>query len=301
MKHFTPTLILPHKGGGNISSRTKKKNYVIIGLGLIGGSLAAAISHYIRGARIIAVSRDPKKISFAKKKKWIHEGTSNLESAVRFADYIFVCAPVDTIPNLISAIDRHAKVGAIVTDVGSTKSEIINSIKRKKLKRIQFVGSHPLAGSHLTGVQHATPNLFDGAFVFVAPSQGTSQQAVHAIASVWKQLKTQVIVISPEAHDQIVSQISHLPHAAAALLMQTVSPKALHFAASGFLDTTRVAQGDPNLWTPIFLTNKINLVKDLKQLSKSLMNLIRLIGQGNPKKLSRFLKTASIKRSKLAS
>ncbi len=276
-----------------------KKTYVIVGLGLIGGSLGAAITKYIPRAHVVGVSRDSAKIKLAKKKRFIHEGSTDLKSAVRSADYIFVCAPVDKIPQLVSEIDRFAKTGAIVTDVGSTKSEIVKSVERKKLKRIQFVGSHPLAGSHLTGVKHATSNLFDGAFVFVTPSKRTSAKAVREISSIWRKLKTRVKLTSPEAHDQIVSEISHLPHATAALLMQTASEKSLSFAASGFLDTTRVAQGDPSLWAPIFLTNKANLLKDLKRFQTALSQLSWLIRQAKTKPLSQFLKTASLKRSKL--
>lgn len=277
-----------------------KKTYVIVGLGLIGGSLAAAISKRIPKAHIIGVSRDPKKINFAKKKKYIHEGYTHLKFAVASADYIFICTPVDTILKLVSEIDRYAKPGAIVTDVGSTKSEIVKAVSREKTRRVQFVGSHPLAGSHLTGVQHAMPNLFENAFVFVTPSRNTSPRAVRNIAFIWRKLKMKVKILSPEAHDKLVSQISHLPHATAALLMNTVSSKALNFAASGFLNTTRVAQGDPELWTPIFMTNKSNLVRDLSRLGETLTKLRKLINQRNGTALRSFLKNASLKRSKLA-
>lgn len=274
--------------------------YVIVGLGLIGGSLAAAISKRIPHAHVVGVSRDRGKINFAKKKKFIDEGSSDLKSAVSSADFIFICTPVDTISEFVSKIDRYAKPGAIVTDVGSTKSVIVKSIERKKTKHIQFVGSHPLAGSHLTGVRYAKANLFDQAFVFVTPSKKTRATAVRAISSFWRKLNMQVRVIAPETHDQIVSEISHLPHAVAALLMHTVSSKALPFAASGFLDTTRVAQGDPRIWTPIFVTNRINLLKSFNRLGETLTKLSCLIRQGNISSLERFLKMASLKRSKLA-
>ena len=277
-----------------------KKNFVIVGLGLIGGSLAAAISKYIPHAHLIGASRDPKKINFAKKKKWIHEGHTNLKSAVVSADYIFICTPVNTIPKLVLEVDRYSKPGALVTDVGSTKAEIVRTVSRKKMRHIQFVGSHPLAGSHLTGVQHATPNLFDKAFVFVTPSRKTSSKAVRNISLIWRKLKMKVKVLSPEAHDQLVSQISHLPHAMATVLMHAVFSKVLNFVASGFLDTTRIAQGDPELWTPIFMTNKANLVRDLSRLEGALTKLRRFIDQGNQSALRSFLKNASLKRSKLA-
>lgn len=277
-----------------------KKTFVIVGLGLIGGSLGAAISKRIPKAYVIGVSRDPKKISFAKEKKWIHEGHTHLKSTVASADYIFICTPVNTIPKLVSEVDRYAKPGAIVTDVGSTKSEIVKAVNRKKMRHVQFVGSHPLAGSHLTGVQHARPNLFENAFVFITPSKKTSSKAVRDLSSVWRKLKMKVKVLSPEAHDHLVSQISHLPHATAVLLMHAVSSKVLNFAASGFLDMTRIAQGDPELWAPIFVSNKTNLVRDLNKLGKTLTKLRKLMNQRKEGALLSFLKDASLKRSKLA-
>src|SRR3989338_2338861 len=160
--------------------------FVIVGLGLLGGSLAAAIRKHFRSAKVIAISRNPRKIAFAKKKKLIHEGfTKFSDQALRNADFVFVCSPVDTVPKLILETDRFAKPGTIVTDVGSTKSEIVRWAERRRFKRIQFVGSHPLAGSHLTGVEHARRDLFQGAFVFVTPTPKSSRQAVRSISSFW--------------------------------------------------------------------------------------------------------------------
>ncbi len=275
-----------------------KKNYVIVGLGLLGGSLGAAISKHVRNARVIGVSRHVHKINFAKKKKFIHKGSTDLKSAVRAADYIFICTPVDTISKLILEVDRYAKDGAIVTDVGSTKSEIVTSIERKKLKHLQFVGSHPLAGSHLTGAEHSRSDLFNHAFVFVTPSKNTSLKAIREISLFWKKLNAKVQIVSPQIHDEIVSEISHLPHAVAALLMHTVSSKALSFAASGFLDTTRIAEGDPRLWAPIFLSNRKNVLKQLKKLEKTLRKFKTMLNQKSKGRLFKFLLEASRKRSK---
>lgn len=277
-----------------------KKTYVIVGLGLIGGSLGAAIIRRIPQARVIGVSRNPKKIRFAKKQKLIHEGFTDIKRAVQEADLIFICTPVDTISNFISEIDKTAKPGAVVTDVGSTKFDMIKAVQRKSLKRIQFVGSHPLAGSHLTGVEAAIPNLFERAFVFVTPSKKSSSKAVYGVASFWRKLNTKVKIISPQLHDEIVSEISHLPHAAATALMHAVSPKAVSFSASGFLDTTRIAQGDPRLWTPIFLSNRKNVIKHLSLFGKKLARFSQLVKQGKAGGVRHFLEKASQKRSKLA-
>jgi len=275
----------------------KQKIFVIVGLGLIGGSLAVAIQRRIRSVRVIGVSRSSKRIALAKKKKLIHEGFTQIRSAVRNADFVLICSPVDAIPKLVSEVDRYAKIGTIVTDVGSAKGEIVRWAGSKHFRKIEFVGSHPLAGSHLTGLEHAKKDLFEKAFVFVTPSRKSSPRTVRTVSQFWKKLGTRVILLSPEKHDQIVSQISHLPHAIASSLMHVVSPNSIRYGASGFRDTTRVAQGDPGLWAPIFLTNRTNLVKDLRHFEKALRKLILLLQKRSEKSLRNFLRIASLKRN----
>ena len=265
----------------------------------MGGSLGASIRRRFPSVRVIGVSQTSRKIALAKRKKFIHDGFTQLKPALRGAQFIVICSPVNTIPHFIAQIDRYAEPGAIVTDVGSTKAEIVRWAARRRFKRIQFVGSHPLAGAHLKGLNHAQADLFEGALVFVTPLRNSSQTAVRAVSSFWKKLRTHVQMTSPEKHDQIVSQISHLPHAIASVLMHSVSSKALPYGASGFLDTTRIAQGDPALWAPIFLTNQKNLLSDLRGFTKALHQLVHLLQGKSKRPLSNFLKRASSKRQKL--
>lgn len=273
-----------------------KKTFVIIGLGLLGGSLAAAIRRRFKSAKVIAASRTRRHIAFAKKKKFIHFGTTDLKAALRGADFVLICTPVDTIPSLIEKIKRYAKPGTVVTDVGSTKNMIVRFADQKRLKRISFIGSHPLAGSHLTGVEHARADLFEGCHVFLTPTRHSDPKALRAIQAFWRKLNAHVHVVSPERHDRLVSEISHLPHAIAAALVHSVSGASLRFAASGFLDATRIAQGDPNLWVPIFLTNRTHLISSLRRFKKALGNLETFLRTGSRRKLTRFLRSASQKR-----
>ncbi|MBI4367961.1 MAG: prephenate dehydrogenase/arogenate dehydrogenase family protein [Candidatus Omnitrophica bacterium] len=277
----------------------KKQTFVIIGLGLIGGSLAGAIRKHFRAARVIAVSRSSQKIAFAKKKRLIHEGFTALRSALSEADLVFVCSPVDSIPKLISEVDRYAPKGTVVSDVGSTKGEIVRWSDRRRFRHIEFVGSHPLAGSHLRGLRHVKADLFEKAFVFVTPSRKTARRAASVVSRFWKRLRASVQVLSPEAHDELVSEVSHLPHAVASALVNQTSVKSLQFASSGFLDTTRVAQGDPALWVPIFLTNRAHLLARLKRLEGELKRLTSALKRRSGSSIRNFLKTASTKRSRL--
>lgn len=276
-----------------------RRNFVIVGLGLIGGSLAQAIRKRFPGARVVGVSRNPRKIAFAVQKRLIHKGFTQIRPALQNAGFVFICSPVDSIPKLILEVDRHALPKTIVTDVGSTKGNIVRWADLKRFHNIQFVGSHPLAGSHLTGVGHARADLFNGAFVFVTPGRKSNRQAVRIVSRFWKRLRASVCMISPEAHDKIVSEISHLPHAVASLLMHTVPLKSLRYGASGFRDTTRIAQGDPSLWVPIFLTNRANLCRDLRRFEKSTRHLIALLEKRSAPALRRFLQTASVMRSRV--
>ena len=139
---------------------SKRRTFLIIGLGLIGGSLALALRRKFPRARILGLSRESRKIALAQKRKLIHGGSTKLSRVVSAADFIFICSPVDAIPKLILKVDRLAKPGTVVTDVGSTKKEIVEAADRARLKRIRFVGSHPLAGSHLSGLEHAKPGMF---------------------------------------------------------------------------------------------------------------------------------------------
>ncbi len=282
---------------GGTFNPVKHKTFVIVGLGLIGGSLAAAIRKHFRSVHVIGVSRSPKKITLAKKKRLIHEGFTHIRLAVQNADFVLICSPVDTIPKLVSEVNRYAKPGTIVTDVGSTKGEIVRWANSKRLRKIEFVGSHPLAGSHLTGLEHAKEDLFDKAFVFVTPTRKSNLRIVRTVSQFWKKLGTHVVTLSPEVHDQIVSQISHLPHAVASILMHTVSRNAIRYGASGFKDTTRVAQGDPGLWAPIFLTNRTNLLKDLYRFEKILRKLTTFLQKRSERPLRNFLRIASSKRN----
>ena len=262
----------------------------------MGGSLAASIRKRFPRARVVGVSHTARKIARAKKRKLIHEGFSQLKPALRNAQFVVICSPVNIIPRFIAEVDRYAKLGTIVTDVGSTKSEIVRWAARRRFKKIQFIGSHPLAGSHLTGLDHARADLFKDALVFVTPDRASSRIAIRTVSSFWKKFHAQVRIISPEKHDQIVSQISHLPHAVASVLMNSVPSSSFPYRASGFMDTTRVAQGDPSLWVPIFLTNRKNLISDLRGFEKALRKLIALLDHKSESSLRRFLKAASLKR-----
>ena len=264
---------------------------VIVGLGLIGGSLAAACQKKFPRARIVGVTRNPSALRLAKKKKWIDEGYKNVGAARRVAPTIVIlCTPVDTFKTLLKQIDRIAPSGTLVTDAGSVKGFIVRWANRQKWRRIQYVGAHPMAGSHERGIEHARADLFESALTFVTPdrrggvtppltSKGRGNRARTVVINFWKKISGRVAVISPQKHDRITAEISHLPHVLASLLVNVPSHEALSFAASGFLDTTRVAMGEPNLWVPIVQENRMELIRAIGRFEKNLKNLSRILKQ----------------------
>ncbi|HNV85349.1 MAG TPA: prephenate dehydrogenase/arogenate dehydrogenase family protein [Candidatus Omnitrophota bacterium] len=246
------------------------KKVTIVGIGLIGGSLGLALRKKFPGIEVIGLSRSLQKIARAKKKGLIDWGSRDPRKAFSNADLIVIATPVSLIFQWIREAEKWAKPGTVVTDVGSTKGEIVRRAEREKFRNIRFVGSHPMAGSHESGMEFAEKDLFKGSLVFVAKTRQTDSGALKAMIVFWKKICGKVIVLDPVKHDRIVADISHIPHALASLLVQNVPSRSLPFASSGFLDTTRVAQGDPRLWTDIFRTNKTSILRGLSIYRKAL-------------------------------
>lgn len=278
----------------------KFKQITVIGLGLIGGSLAAVCRRKFPKARIVGISRNRRALAKAKKKKWIHEGTTDLRRGLASADLVIVCTPVDTLKDFLQRIDRSTSPGTIVTDTGSVKGFLVRWADRQRWQNIHFVGAHPMAGSHEQGIDHADPHLFDHALTFVVPpNQGglSSQSAVRSVTSFWKKISHRIVVISSEEHDRLTAQVSHLPHLLTALLVISSSSKALDFAASGFLDTTRIVEGGPSLWVPIFLENRKELHRLLENFVKGLVQIKKILKNRDRKRLKLLLTQAQRRRA----
>ena len=278
----------------------RSQTFAVVGLGLLGGSLGGALRKAFPKCSVIGVSRSRAKIKAALRKRFITSGTTNLKSAVQDANFVIICTPVDTIANLVFKIDSFAKRGTWVTDVGSAKHEIIEKIRKRRLNNIHFIGAHPMAGSHLTGLAHADPHLYRNAFVFVTKHAGMNQAAFKQVTALWKKICAKTVVINTKSHDEIVAEISHIPHFFAALLVDACSDRSLPFAGPGFKDITRVAQGDPRLWVPIFLANRSNIQKRLTRISKRLKSLQIFLQSGQTRQISAFLEKSAFRRHKIS-
>lgn len=199
-----------------------------------------------------------------------------MEEAVSDADLVVICTPVTHIVPMVERIAPHLKSGALVTDVGSTKSLICRQAHHLLPADRHFVGSHPMAGSERTGMAHAQADLFVDRPCMVTPVPGTDASAVDSVVRFWRALHMRVRTLSPEKHDEIVASISHLPHLLATAICLTLregdnSWKAL--AGNGLRDTTRIAAGSPPLWRDICEQNRDEILRSVRLFENSLQQV----------------------------
>jgi prephenate dehydrogenase len=277
----------------------------IVGIGLLGGSVGKAARARGVAAEIVAVGRDLSRLDAARRDGTFDRVTTDLAEGVRDADVVVLAAPVLTILTLLEAVVRVAGPETIVTDVGSTKAEIVATATRLGHRSpLRFVGSHPMAGSELSGYAHARVDLFQGATVLVTPGEASEPGAVKTVVALWEALGAgRVVTLEPGAHDRAVAAISHLPHLVAFALVDAVErfePGAFDVAARGFRDTTRIAAADPTMWEEIFLANRDALAASLEAYRASLDALARLVEAGDGEGLRAAIARIKARREALA-
>lgn len=274
----------------------------IIGVGLIGGSIGLAIKRRRAAKEVTGVFRRRETLKRALKAKAVDKAAMSVREGVKDADLIIVASPVSSIPVLIKEAARHAKKGAVITDVGSTKKWIVDNVRKvlKSKRAIYFVGSHPMAGSERAGVEYASAGLLAGAPCIVTKDAKTNGPALKRIMNFWGSLGAKVKVMSPLTHDRSVSLISHLPHIVAFGLAGAIPEKEFPYAAEGFKDTTRVASSDPLIWADIFLTNRREILKAGEAFERYYKGILKAVADGNYSRTVSFLKRAKAKRDKLS-
>lgn len=271
----------------------------IIGLGLIGGSLGLAIKKRRIAKEVIGVSRRRSTINKALSLGVVDAATLDLKKGVKESDFIILTAPVLKIIDIGKAILPFLKKDAILIDAGSTKKCIVKEIERVIPDGVDFVGSHPLAGSERSGVIYADKDLFKNSFCILTNTKNTNKKALGKVARFWNALGSKVEIMSPESHDKIISGLSHLPHAASVSLCNVSRKENLHLAAGGFRDTTRIASGSPELWKDIFITNRENISKDIRVLKKELSKVESALKKNNSLALLKLFKKAKTLRDNL--
>jgi prephenate dehydrogenase len=230
------------------------RQVTIVGLGLMGGSLGMAIRRRRLARTVVGLSRSQAAVRQAKRRGAIDWGTTDAQQAVAGADLVVLATPVDAIVPLAKRLAGSMRPGSVLTDVGSTKAAIVQRLSALP-GRVAFIGGHPIAGSEQRGITAADPDLFDGSLCILTPAARTSGVALSRVKRLWARLASRVVTMDPRAHDRLLGGTSHLPHLIAFALAQAVTPPS-SCAPRSFLDMTRVAKSDPELWDDIFLTNR---------------------------------------------
>jgi prephenate dehydrogenase len=276
----------------------------VVGVGLLGGSLALAARAHGLAREIVGVGRDPSRLEAPLRAGAVDRVTTSVAEGVRDADVIVLAATVLANERLLGEVWGAMAPGALVTDVGSTKRGIVSAAERLAAGQPRaFVGSHPMAGSEQSGFGVARADLFRGATVIVTPTDTSDPAAVKGVTALWETLGARVSALDPDTHDRVVAAISHLPHVAAWALVDAVGrfePGALTFAARGFKDTTRIAASDPAMWTDILLDNRDAIVASLAAFRRALDDLERLVTAGDRAGIEAVLARMKARREGLA-
>lgn len=261
----------------------------IVGVGLIGGSIGLALRKRQLARRVIGIGRNAGSLRVAKRAGAIDTGTTDLARGVAQAELIIVCTPVELIVPQVRECAAACREGALITDAGSTKATIVAELDGPLPRGVRFVGSHPLAGSEKRGPAEAKDELLEQRTVVVTPTACTAATDVASITALWTSLGAKVVTMSAPDHDRAVAATSHLPHFVASALAAATPQQHLPLVASGFLDTTRIAAGDPELWTQIFLANRMPVLQALDAYDAVAAKLRAAIDGRNRRALLRIL------------
>ena len=259
----------------------------IIGVGLIGGSLAMKLREKGLAGQIVGVGRGLANLEAAKRLGVVDSFTHDVGEGVEGADLVVVAVPVQGIPAVIKTAAAHLKKGAIVTDVGSVKKDVLKKVEPLVPEGVRFVGAHPVAGTENSGVEAAFATLFKGSKCIITPTATTDREALEAVKHIWEEAGARVICMDAERHDIVLAAISHLPHAIAYALVNTVSDiescneDILTYSAGGFMDFTRIASSSPGMWSDICAMNSDAIVEMIELFEKRLKGLKKLIEKGD--------------------
>jgi len=271
----------------------------LLGCGLLGGSLAAAWRKSGRADHVVGYDLAADRSQRAAALGIVDRAASCVAEAVADADYIALATPVGSMASLFLEVGRHAPEAAIITDVGSTKVELIHRAREALGEAFaRFVPAHPIAGGALPGVEHASADLFRGCWVITTPQAQTRADALERIESNWTACGASIERMSAQEHDRIFASVSHLPHLLAFALVQMLAAqpdgsRKLHFAGAGFRDFTRIAASDATMWRDIALANRAALALELDQYRHQLETLQSAVESGDAATLERIFTEAS--------
>lgn len=277
----------------------------IIGIGLIGSSIARAILRGSLARELVISDRSTQHLSEAEKLELGHAFHANPTDAVKDADLVILCTPVGTYREIGKQIAAGLKAGAIVSDVGSVKAHVVDALQDVLPAHVDFIPGHPISGTEKSGPKHGFAELFDQRFCILTPTEGASVAAIDRLRAFWEAIGSDVEIMDPKHHDLVLAITSHVPHLIAYNIVGTADDlesvtksEVIKFSAGGFRDFTRIAASDPIMWRDVFLTNRDAVLEMLGRFLEDLSMLQRAVRDSDGDMLEGlFTRTRNIRRS----
>jgi cyclohexadieny/prephenate dehydrogenase len=277
----------------------------LIGIGLIGSSLARALRRDNPDTTIVACARRAETLATVRRLELADDTTEDPATAAEGADLVVIATPLSAYAEIGRRIAPALKDGAILTDVGSVKQAVIRDLGPHVMAGVHFVPGHPVAGTEHSGPESGFAELFRDRWCILTPPAGTAPKAVEKVMRMWERFGMRVVTMSADHHDKVLAMTSHLPHliaytivGTATNLEESLKSEVIEFSASGFRDFTRIAASDPVMWRDIFLNNREAVLEILQRFSEDLTALQRAIRWGEGDTLQElFTRTRAIRRS----
>ena len=280
------------------------KKVCIIGCGLIGSSIARGIKKNKLATKVVSSNRSNKTNKKVIRLKIVDEASSDTIKMVKGSDLIIIASPLSSYKNIVLKIKNFLQNGAILTDVGSVKKNVISLIEKNIPKSVSWISSHPIAGTEESGPESGFSQLFKNKWCILTPSKQSGNKDIKLLEKFWKKLGSKVDVMDAKKHDYILSITSHMPHLIAYNIVNTTlkikkkkDRNIVKYSAGGLRDFTRIAASNPIMWRDIFVQNKENTSKMIDEFIKNLIDLKKAIKSKNEKKLEKiFKKTKKIRK-----
>lgn len=272
------------------------RRLAVIGVGLIGGSLARALRAAGAVGEVVGIDLDEANLRQAAELGVVDRAAATVAEGVAGADMVFLSVPVRAMAGVVREIAPHLAAGCIVTDGGSVKAEVVAACEPLMPAGTCFVGGHPIAGTEHSGVGASFATLYQGKRCILTPAATTDRGALATVARMWEAAGSEVVLMDPEKHDRVVAAISHLPHMVAYALVNAVEgydrfeESILRYSAGGFRDFTRIASSDPAMWRDIALMNREGVLEMMDHFAAYFGQLRSLVAKGDAEGLERFFR-----------
>lgn len=272
------------------------RRLAVIGVGLIGGSLARALRSAGAVCEIVGIDRDQANLRQSVELGVVDRAAATAAEGVAGADMVFLSVPVRAMAEVVREIAPHLAAGCIVTDGGSVKAELVAACDPLMPAGARFVGGHPIAGTEHSGVGASFASLYEGKRCILTPTASTDRDALATVTRMWEAAGSEVVLMDPEKHDRVVAAISHLPHMVAYALVNAVEgygrfeESILRYSAGGFRDFTRIASSDPAMWRDIALMNRDGIMEMMDHFTAYFSRLRSLVAAGDADGLERFFR-----------